>query len=103
MQCTRIVEHIALVAYATTWRLATSVLTARPADGSALVEQLGILVAGPALAAVGLDAFAVYAAGRADGIAYGSRAVAQTIALIAAATSAVTATIDALLGAMRFT
>lgn len=98
-----VAHHKSGIAFTASRRHATSILAGRSASGCAKVLLLSILVAIPALAAVRLDAVAVDAVGRADGIADGIGARSHTVALVAATASLATlaATVDALLRAVR--
>lgn len=100
----RVAHHVSGVAFAASWRHATSILAGRSATGRAKVLLLGILIAIPAVAAVRLDAVAIDAVGRADRVAYGVGARTHAVALVAATASFATfaATVDALLRAVRF-
>lgn len=98
-----VAHHKSGIAFTASRRHATSILAGRSASGRAEVLLLSILVAIPALAAVRLDAVAVDAVGRADGIADGIGARSHAVALVAATASLATlaATVDALLRAVR--
>lgn len=100
-----VAHHIAGIAFTASWRRTTSILACGTTRGRAEEMLPGILISLPALAAVRLDAVAIDAAGRADGIADGVGAIPHAITLVAATASgtAFTATIDALLRAIRFT
>lgn len=98
-----VAHHKSGITFTASRRHATSILAGRSASGCAKVLLLGILVAIPALAAVRLDAVAVDAVGRANGIADGIGARSHAVALVAATATLATlaATVDALLRAVR--
>lgn len=100
-----VAHHIAGIAFTSSWRRTTSILACGTTRGRAEEMLPGILISLPALAAIRLDAVAVDAAGRADGIADGVGTITHAITLVAATASgtAFTTTIDALLRAIRFT
>lgn len=99
MRRTRIGCHVAGIALTAAGCRAASILAGGPAGGRTHIMQLGVLIALPAFAAVGLYAIAIFATGRADRIADGIGAGPQLVALVAATATgaALTPTIYALL------
>lgn len=104
MWFTGVAHHVAGIAFTASGRNTMSILAGGTTRGRADEMLSRILVSRPALAAIRLDAVAIDAAGRADGIADGVGAITHAITLVAttATGTAFTATIDALLRAIGF-